>query len=206
MMATDELGVDLDGADVIIIGAGQMASGIARRLARADRRAFVASRFCNRTARARARRLRDELGDHRVAVAHARGRGDTHHHGRDSSSAAVEVPSPILTRERPRRCSTRRRSSSTSGCREPSRATSTGLANVRRIDIGDLRERVGAGAGRSPRGHRRGAAPSSTSDVEKFLERPARPRRRGDRERTARALRRRRRRARWPVARMTSTD
>src|ERR1700679_3770919 len=67
MMATDDLGVDLEGADVVIIGAGQLAGGIARALLERPAR-LRRMTICNRTP-ARAERLRGELDDRRVSVA-----------------------------------------------------------------------------------------------------------------------------------------
>jgi glutamyl-tRNA reductase len=66
-MATKELDVNLDGADVVIIGAGRLAGGIAKSLFSSSaplRRLTI----CNRTAE-RAERLRSEIGDARVDVA-----------------------------------------------------------------------------------------------------------------------------------------
>jgi glutamyl-tRNA reductase len=67
MMATEELGVDLEGADVLIVGAGQLAGGIARSLlarpARLNRLTIA-----NRTA-STAQRLLGELRDERVELA-----------------------------------------------------------------------------------------------------------------------------------------
>ena len=164
MMATEELGVDLDGADVIIIGAGQLASGIARALLERPSR-LRRMTICNRTT-ARGERLRDELGDARVTVATLE----------DVTSlittarlvvAAVEVSSPVVTRGDLERC---REDVLFVDLGLPRAVASDvgGLANVRRIDIDDLRERVGQALG-----DRREAIQDAerivAEDVEKFL-------------------------------------
>jgi len=59
MMATDDLGVDLDGAEVVIIGAGQLASGIARALLVRPAR-LRRMTICNRTT-AHGERLRERI-------------------------------------------------------------------------------------------------------------------------------------------------
>jgi glutamyl-tRNA reductase len=66
-MATKELDVNLDGADVVIIGAGRLAGGIAKSLFSSSARLRRLT-ICNRTAE-RAERLRSEIGDARVDVA-----------------------------------------------------------------------------------------------------------------------------------------
>ncbi len=164
MMATEELGVDLDGADVIIIGAGQLASGIARALLERPSR-LRRMTICNRTT-ARGERLRVELGDARVTVATLE----------DVTSlittarlvvAAVEVSSPVVTRGDLERC---REDVLFVDLGLPRAVASDvgGLANVRRIDIDDLRERVGQALG-----DRREAIQDAerivAEDVEKFL-------------------------------------
>ncbi|MGB8197715.1 MAG: glutamyl-tRNA reductase [Acidimicrobiales bacterium] len=164
LMATDDLGVDISGSDVVIIGAGQLAGGISRALL--DRPARLRRMIiCNRTT-ARAERLRDELGDPRVTV----GALDEVNDLITTASlvvAAVEVASPIVTRR------------DLEGCHHdvlfvdlglPRAVASdvTGLANVRRIDIDDLRERVGQALG-----DRREAIDDAqrivAEDVEKYL-------------------------------------
>jgi glutamyl-tRNA reductase len=164
MMATDELGVDLEGAEVIIIGAGQLAGGIARALL--ERPAHLERMtICNRTI-ARAERLRDELSDPRVGVGTLEDVATLLPTAR-LVVAAVEVPAPVITR------------GDLEGCREdvlvvdlglPRAVASdvSGLTNVRRIDIGDLRERVGQALG-----DRRDAIDDAQrivgEDVEKYL-------------------------------------
>jgi glutamyl-tRNA reductase len=164
MMATDDLSVDLEGSDVIIIGAGQLASGIARTLLERPAR-LRRMTICNRTT-ARGERLRDELGDVRVAVGTLE----------DVTSlittarlvvAAVEVAAPVITRGDLERC---RQDVLFVDLGLPRAVASdvSGLANVRRIDIGDLRERVGQALG-----DRREAVDEAqqivSDDVEKYL-------------------------------------
>jgi glutamyl-tRNA reductase len=164
VMATDDLGVDLDGSDVVIIGAGQLASGIARTLLERPAR-LRRMTICNRTV-ARGERLRDELGDPRVSVGTLE----------DVSTlittarlvvAAVEVAAPVITRGDLERC---RQDVLFVDLGLPRAVASdvSGLANVRRIDIGDLRERVGQALG-----DRREAVDEAqrivSDDVEKYL-------------------------------------
>jgi glutamyl-tRNA reductase len=164
MMATEELGVDLDGADVIIIGAGQLASGIARALLERPSR-LRRMTICNRTT-ARGERLRDELGDARVTVATI-GDVTTLITTARLVVAAVEVSSPVVTRGDLERC---REEVLFVDLGLPRAVASDvrGLANVRRIDIDDLRERVGQALG-DRREAIRDAERIVTDDVEKFL-------------------------------------
>jgi len=164
MMATDDLGVDLEGADVVIIGAGQLAAGIARTLLGrpANLRHMT---ICNRTS-ARSERLRDELDDPRVSVGTL---GDVRTLITTARLvvAAVEVASPIVTRSDLERC---REDVLFVDLGLPRAVASdvTGLDHVRRIDIGDLRERVGQALG-----DRREAIDDAqrivAEDVEKYL-------------------------------------
>jgi glutamyl-tRNA reductase len=164
MMATDDLGVDLDGSDVIIIGAGQLASGIARTLLERPAR-LRRMTICNRTT-IRGERLRDELGDPRVALGTLE----------DVSTlittarlvvAAVEVSEPVITRGDLERCQQNVLFVDL-GLPRAVASDVSGLANVRRIDIGDLRERVGQALG-----DRREAVDDAqrivSDDVEKYL-------------------------------------
>jgi len=164
MMATDDLGVDLDGADVIIIGAGQLAAGIARALLERPAR-LRRMTICNRTIE-RAEHLRDELSDPRVAIGSLEDVAGLLASAR-LVVAAVEVPSPVITRADLERC---REDVLFVDLGLPRAVASdvSGLANVRRIDIGDLRERVGQALG-----DRRDAIEDAqeivAEDVEKYL-------------------------------------
>lgn len=164
VMATEDLGVDLEGTDVVIIGAGQLAGGIARALLERPAK-LRRMTICNRTL-LRAERLRDELADSRVVVGAIE----------DVTSlitsarlvvAAVEVPSPIITRADLEQC---RQEVLFVDLGLPRAVASdvAGLAKVRRFDIGDLRERVGQALG-----DRREAIDDAQrivgEDVEKYL-------------------------------------
>ena len=137
-MVTDELGVDLEGGEVVVIGAGQLAGGIARNLL-GHERAIRRLTIVNRTPE-RARRLRGELADERVDVAGLDQFGVVLGRAR-LVVAAVEVTAPVVTREH------------LAGVRHDVLVLDLGLpravasdvddlAHVRRVDISDLRERV----------------------------------------------------------------
>ena len=164
MMATEDLGVDLEGSDVIIIGAGQLASGIARTLLERPAR-LRRMTICNRTS-ARGERLRDELRDARVAVGTLEDVATLITTAR-LVLAAVEVSTPIITREDLERC---RQDVLFVDLGLPRAIASdvSGLPNVCRIDIGDLHERVGQALG-----DRREAVDDAqrivAEDVEKYL-------------------------------------
>jgi glutamyl-tRNA reductase len=164
MMATKELGVDLDGAEVLVIGAGQLAGGIARSLLTSQSRLRLLT-ICNRSA-ARVEQLAHDLNDERVVT----GTLD------DVTSlvtsarlvvAAVEVASPVITRADLERCAQPVLIIDL-GLPRAVAADVHGLANVRRIDIGDLRDRVGQALG-----DRREAFDEARQiveiDVEKYL-------------------------------------
>jgi glutamyl-tRNA reductase len=164
MMATDDLGVDLDGSDVIIIGAGQLASGIARTLLERPAR-LRRMTICNRTT-TRGERLRDELGDPRVAVGTIEDVTTLITTAR-LVVAAVEVTEPVITRGDLERCEQNVLFVDL-GLPRAVASDVSGLPNVRRIDIGDLRERVGQALG-----DRREAVDDAqqivSDDVEKYL-------------------------------------
>jgi glutamyl-tRNA reductase len=164
VMATDDLGVDLDGADVLIIGAGQLAGGIARTLLERPSR-LRRMTVCNRTA-SRVEGLRDDLNDARVAIGTL-----------DAVSTlittarlvvvAVEVTTPIITRSDLERCAQDVLFVDL-GLPRAVESDIGGLTHVRRIDIGDLRDRVGQALG-----DRREAVEEAQrivgDDVEKYL-------------------------------------
>jgi glutamyl-tRNA reductase len=164
LLATKELGVDLDGADVLVIGAGQLAGGIVRSLLASQPRVRRVT-ICNRSA-ARVEHLARDLDDERVVT----GTLD------DVTSlvtsarlvvAAVEVASPVITRVDLERCAQPVLIIDL-GLPRAVAADVHGLANVRRIDIGDLRDRVGQALG-----DRREAFDEARQiveiDVEKYL-------------------------------------
>jgi glutamyl-tRNA reductase len=164
MMATDDLGVDLTDADVIIIGAGQLASGIARTLLERPAR-LRRMTICNRTT-TRGERLRDELADPRVIVGSLEDVAVLITTAR-LVVAAVEVSSPVITRGDLERCAQDVLFVDL-GLPRAVASDVSGLANVQRIDIGDLRERVGQALG-----DRREAVDEAqrivSDDVEKYL-------------------------------------
>jgi glutamyl-tRNA reductase len=137
-MAVEDLGAALDGASVVVIGAGQLATGVVKSLLVASP-TLAQLTLINRTP-SRAQALRDDVADGRVVV----GTIDdvaTHVGPARLVFVAVEVASPILDAAQlgPRS--------------EPMLIVDLGLpravasdveaqANVRRVDIGDLRDRV----------------------------------------------------------------
>jgi glutamyl-tRNA reductase len=162
--AIDDLGEQLSGAHVVILGAGQMASGVAKSLLGAGQSISTLT-ILNRTA-ARAESLRDELDDPRVVI-DTLDSAPTHLRGARLVVSALEVSSPVLSREHfgdvagdllivdlgmPRAIA----------------SDVSGLANVRRIDISDLRGRV-----EQALGDRREAIDEArlivAEDVERFL-------------------------------------
>jgi glutamyl-tRNA reductase len=143
VMATEEHGVDLDGADVLIIGAGQLAGGIARSLlARPSRLKRLT--IANRTA-STAERLLVDLGDDRVTIATLDDVATLVTQAR-LVVAAVEVAHPVLTRDDLSRCQQQVLIVDLGLPRAVSSDVED-LENVQRIDIGDLRERVGQALG-----------------------------------------------------------
>ena len=162
--ALDELGDELAGAHVVILGAGQMAGGVAKSLISANPKLGKLT-ILNRTYE-RAETLRDELNDERVVIDEFDS-APSHLPGARLVVSALEVSSPVLSREHladlqgeilivdlgmPRAV-----------------ASDVGdLSNVRRIDISDLRERV-----EQALGDRREAIDEASvivaQDVERFL-------------------------------------
>jgi glutamyl-tRNA reductase len=136
--AIDELGGELAGAHVVILGAGQMASGVVKSLLGA-KPPLAKLTVLNRTLE-RAESLRGEVNDERVIV-DSLDNAPAHLRGVRLVVSALEVSSPVLSREHlvelegsvlivdlgvPRAIA----------------IDVNDLANVRRIDISDLRERV----------------------------------------------------------------
>jgi len=162
--AIAELGQALDDAQVVILGAGQMASGVAKSLLEAT--PHIASlTVLNRTLE-RAEILRRDLDDDRVVV-DTLDALETYLPGTRLIVGALEIPAPIVSREHfaqldhdvvvvdlgvPRAVA----------------IDVSELAHVRRIDISDLHERVERALG-----DRREAIDEAeaivASDVEKFL-------------------------------------
>jgi glutamyl-tRNA reductase len=162
--AIAELGQELDDAQVVILGAGQMASGVAKSLLEATPR-IASLTILNRTFD-RAEILRRDLDDERVAI-DTLDAIENHLSGTRLIVGALEIPAPILSREHfaqldhdvvivdlgvPRAVA----------------IDVNDLSHVRRIDISDLHERVERALG-----DRREAIDEAQaiveSDVEKFL-------------------------------------
>jgi glutamyl-tRNA reductase len=137
-LAVEELDQELSDAHVVVVGAGQLASGIAKSLLGAPQRVGKLT-LTNRTT-SRAHALQTDMNDERVVI------GSLDELATNLASArlvfvAVEVPSPIVTREHLLQCG------------QPLLIVDLGLpravasdvdvlANVRRIDISDLRVRI----------------------------------------------------------------
>jgi glutamyl-tRNA reductase len=162
--ALDELGLELGGANVVVLGAGQMASGIVRNLLAATPR-LARLTILNRTV-SRAEALRDELGDERVFVEPF---ADASNHLANTRLlvSALEVSSPVLSRDD---FGVRRGDILVVDLGVPRAVASDvhELATVQRIDISDLRERV-----ERTLGDRREAMDEARTivadDVERFL-------------------------------------
>jgi glutamyl-tRNA reductase len=162
--ARDELGEELAGAHVVVLGAGQMASGVAKSLLTSPH-APGRLTLLNRT-RERAESLRDELSDVRVSVdaleEATRYLGDAR-----LVVSALEVSSPVLSREN---FATRVGDVLIVDLGMPRAVASdvSELSNVQRIDISDLRGRV-----EQALGDRREATDAAQAivndDVERFL-------------------------------------
>ena len=137
-MAIEELGDDVHDARVVVVGAGQLASGVVKSLLAAPQR-VGALVVCNRTIE-RGQVLHDEVADDRVTVAGldqltgylARAR---------LAVVCVETMTPLLTKDH------------VAGTTQSLLLVDLGVpraisvevdevATVRRVDIGDLRERI----------------------------------------------------------------
>jgi glutamyl-tRNA reductase len=162
--AIDELGSDLGESNVVVLGAGQMATGVVKSLLNASPRLATLT-VLNRTME-RAEELKNEVNDERVKVGSLESVGE-HLTGVRLLVSALEVSAPVLSRDNfvdlsgdilivdlgvPRAVS----------------SDVGDLASVRRIDIGDLRERVERALG-----DRRDAIDDAqrivADDVERFL-------------------------------------
>jgi glutamyl-tRNA reductase len=162
--AIAELGQALDDAQVVILGAGQMASGVAKSLLEATPR-IASLTVLNRTLE-RAEILRRDLDDQRVAIDRLEAL-ETHLPGTRLIVGALEIPAPILSREH----FTKLDHDVVVVDLGVPRAVAidvSELAHVRRIDISDLHERVERALG-----DRREAVEEAEAivaiDVEKFL-------------------------------------
>lgn len=163
-MATNEHGVNLNDAIVVVIGAGQLASGIARNLLNSPSRLRRLT-ICNRTL-ARAESLRAELRDDRVHVAPLHDVAACITEAR-LVVAAIEIATPIVTRRDLERCDQNVLFVDL-GLPRAIASNVQGLDHVRRVDIGDLRERI-----EQALGDRHDAVDAArdivVEDVEKYL-------------------------------------
>jgi glutamyl-tRNA reductase len=91
--ATDEIGGDLAGASVVVVGAGQLASGVARSLLAHPER--VSSLLIVNRTLARAQSLADELGDDRVRVGELNDIASSLPEAR-LIVTALEAPAPVV--------------------------------------------------------------------------------------------------------------
>ncbi len=137
-MATEALGDELRGADVVVIGAGQLAAGVVKSLLGGPQRLGHLTLLNRGSPRAEA--LAREVDDERFSIGSL---ADIEAHLPSARLAvvAVEVPTPILTRRHLEQC------------RQPLFVVDLGipravahdvadLTNIQRVDIGDLRDRV----------------------------------------------------------------
>ena len=137
-LALEEFAASFAGTTVVVVGAGQLASGVVRSLLDASP-ALGSLTILNRTL-ATAQALSHELGDPRVGVAALEdlpGRLA----GADLVVVAAEVPSPLVTREH---LAGRSRPVLLLDLGIP-RAVAVDVSDVdgvRRVDVGDLRERI----------------------------------------------------------------
>ncbi|HEY1825974.1 MAG TPA: glutamyl-tRNA reductase [Acidimicrobiales bacterium] len=162
--AIEELGAQLDGAEVVVLGAGQMGAGVAKSLLAGSPRLERLTIF-NRTLE-RAEEVRASLGDERVRVARLDDLTDGLGEPRLVVSA-LEVSSPILSSD-----AFAARTSDVLiidlGVPRSVAADVSDLTHVRRIDIGDLHQSVERALG-----DRQEATSEATrivdEDVERFL-------------------------------------
>jgi glutamyl-tRNA reductase len=162
--AIDELGTELTGAHVVVLGAGQMAGGVVKSLL-ASSSPLAKLTIFNRTLE-RAEVLARDVNDPRVTV-------DSLEHAHEHLSgvrlvvSALEVSAPVLSRDHFAGC-TGQVLIVDLGVPRAVASDVNDLANVRRIDIGDLRSRV-----ERTLGDRRESIDAAerivAEDVEKFL-------------------------------------
>ena len=137
-LALEEFAASFAGTTVVVVGAGQLASGVVRSLLDASP-ALGSLTILNRTL-ATAQALSHELGDPRVGVA-ALEDLPARLASADLVVVAAEVPSPLVTREH---LAGRSRPLLLLDLGIP-RAVAVDVSDVdgvRRVDVGDLRERI----------------------------------------------------------------
>jgi glutamyl-tRNA reductase len=137
-MALEELGGDLEHVNVVVVGAGQLASGVVKSLLAAPQR-LAALTLCNRTI-SRAEELRDAANDGRVVVSPFE---ELSQHLRSAGLVfvAVEVSTPVISREQMGK-SSRPVLIVDLGLPRAVESEVSALANVRKVDISNLQSRV----------------------------------------------------------------
>jgi glutamyl-tRNA reductase len=137
-MALEELGGDLEHVNVVVVGAGQLASGVVKSLLAAPQR-LAALTLCNRTI-SRAEELRDAANDDRVVVSPLE---ELSQHLRSAGLVfvAVEASTPVISREQMGK-SSRPVLIVDLGLPRAVESEVSALANVRKFDISDLQSRV----------------------------------------------------------------
>jgi len=162
--AIDELGDELAGAHVVVLGAGQMATGVVKSLLAVTPK-LTRLTVLNRTLE-RAETLRNDVSDDRVVV-DSLDTAEQHLRGTRLLVSALEVSVPVLAREHFGDFEGEMLIVDLSVPRAIASDVSD-LASVRRIDISDLRERVERALG-----DRREAIDAAevivAEDVERFL-------------------------------------
>jgi len=162
--AIDELGEELAGAHVVVLGAGQMATGVVKSLLAVTPK-LTRLTVLNRTLE-RAETLRGDVSDDRVVV-DSLDTAEQHLRGTRLLVSALEVSVPVLAREHFGDFEGEMLIVDLSVPRAIASDVSD-LASVRRIDISDLRERVERALG-----DRREAIDAAevivAEDVERFL-------------------------------------
>jgi glutamyl-tRNA reductase len=164
-MALEDLGDELDGANVVVVGAGQLATGIVKSLLASSRR-IARLTLTNRTI-TKAEQIRDAVHDERLAITPL-GELVDHTGSARLIFVAVEVATPLLTRAQLEHCT------------QPILVVDLGLpravdvdvldlAHVRKVDISDLRTRIDLALD-----DRHGAVEAARhivlDDVERFLD------------------------------------
>ena len=137
-MAVEELGDQLNGADVVVVGAGQLATGVVKSLL-ASVHPVRQLTLLNRTAQ-RAEAIRLDVGDPRVRIIPLE-QLDVVLATARLAVIAVEAPSPVVTREQLEH-STRPLLVVDLGVPRAVASDVTDLVHVQRVDIKDLQERI----------------------------------------------------------------
>jgi len=137
-MALEELGADVTGAQVVVVGAGQLATGVVKSLLASPARVGGVT-ISNRTIE-RAQALRDDVADERVRVASLSELAALLSSAR-LAIVAVETPSPLLAKADLDRVTSPLLIVDL-GVPRAVASDVDQLASIRRVDISDLRERV----------------------------------------------------------------